>query len=80
MATKKHHTPEQIIHLLRQAEVELAGGQPVAWVSRKLGVSETTFYHWKKYAGMGDRRAAPGQAARGGESAPEAGRRRSHAG
>ena len=37
MAKKTHHTPEQIIHLLRQAEVELAGGQPVAQACRKLG-------------------------------------------
>jgi hypothetical protein len=40
MAAKKHHTPEQINHLLRQAEVELAGGQPVPQVCRKLEVSE----------------------------------------
>jgi len=40
MGKKKHHTPEQIIHLLRQAEVELAGGQPLAQVCRKLGVTE----------------------------------------
>ena len=53
MATKKHHTPEQIIHLLRQAEVELAGGQAVPQVCRKLGVSEQTYYRWKaKYGGM----------------------------
>jgi transposase-like protein len=53
MATKKHHTPEQIIHLLRQAEVELAGGQPLAQVCRKLGVSEQTYYRWRKeYGGV----------------------------
>jgi hypothetical protein len=40
MAKSKHRTPEQIIHLLRQAEVELAGGQPLPQVCRKLGVSE----------------------------------------
>jgi putative transposase len=50
---KKHHTPEQIIHLLRQAEVELAGGQPVPQVCRKLGVSEQTCYRWRKeYGGL----------------------------
>ena len=73
---KPRYTDQQIAQALRQAEQ----GTAVAGLCRKLGVSETTFYHWKKYAGMGDRRAAPGQAARGGESAPEAGRRRSHAG
>ena len=50
---KKHHTPEQIIHLLRQAEVELAGGQPLAQVCRKLGISEQTYYRWRKeYGGV----------------------------
>ena len=53
MAKKKHHTPEQIIHMLRQAEVELAGGQTVPQVCRKLGVTEQTYYRWRKeYGGM----------------------------
>jgi putative transposase len=53
MAAKKHHTPEQIIHRLRQAEVELAGGQTVPQVCRKLGVSEQTYYRWRKeYGGV----------------------------
>jgi putative transposase len=50
---KKHRTPEQIIHLLRQAEVELAGGQSLPQVCRKLGVSEQTYYRWRKeYGGV----------------------------
>jgi putative transposase len=50
---KKHRTPEQIIHLLRQAEVELAQGQPVPQVCRKLGVTEQTYYRWRKeYGGV----------------------------
>ena len=53
MAKSKHRTPEQIIHLLRQAEVELAGGQPLPQVCRKLGVSEQTYYRWRKeYGGV----------------------------
>ena len=53
MANRKHHTPEQIIHLLRQAEVELAAGQPVAQVCRKLGITEQTYYRWRKeYGGV----------------------------
>ena len=53
MAKSKHRTPEQIIHLLRQAEVELAGGQPLPQVCRKLGVSEQTYYRWRKeYGGL----------------------------
>ncbi len=43
-------TEEQIVYALRQAEA----GTAVADVCRKLGVSENTFYRWKrKYAGMG---------------------------
>ena len=52
MATK-HHSPEQIIGLLRQAEVALAGGQDVAQVCRALGVSQQTYYRWRKeYGGV----------------------------
>ena len=47
---RKRFTEEQIAYALRQAE----GGSPVAEVCRKLGVSEQTFYRWKKkYGGMG---------------------------
>lgn len=53
MAKAKHHTPEQIIHLLRQAEVELANDQSVPQVCRKLGISEQTYYRWRKeYGGV----------------------------
>jgi putative transposase len=46
---KSRFTPEQILAALRQAE----GGTPVADVIRKLGITETTFYRWKKpYAGL----------------------------
>lgn len=47
---RKGHTEEQILQALRQAE----GGEKVADVCRKLGISEQTFYTWKrKYTGMG---------------------------
>ena len=39
---RKHHTPEQIIHKLRQADAELAAGQPIAAICQKLGVAEPT--------------------------------------
>ena len=51
--TKKRYTSEQIIHKLREAEVELAGGKTAPATCRKLGVSEQTFYRWRKqYGGM----------------------------
>ena len=46
---KVNFTEEQIVAALRRVE----GGTPVAEVCRKLGVSEQTYYRWKKYAGMG---------------------------
>ena len=47
---KKRFTEEQIAFALRQAE----GGTPVTEVCRKMGVSEQSFYRWKrKYEGMG---------------------------
>jgi putative transposase len=49
MRTSKF-TPEQILQALRQAEA----GTVVGEICRKLGVTETTFYRWKKqYAGLG---------------------------
>ena len=47
---KKGFTEEQITYALRQAEA----GTPVLEVCRKLGVTEQTFYRWKKrFAGLG---------------------------
>ena len=42
------HTPEQIINKLRQAEVELAKGATVAAVCKKMGVTEQTYYRWRR--------------------------------
>ncbi len=50
---KKRHTTEQIIAKLREAEVELAKGQPISKVVRKLGITEQTYYRWRKeYGGL----------------------------
>lgn len=47
---KTAFTEEQVAHALRQAE----GGTPVVEVCRKLGISEQTFYRWKRrFTGMG---------------------------
>lgn len=50
---RKKHTPEQIVKKLREAEMDLAKGAVVADVSRKLGVSEQTYYRWKQQYGGG---------------------------
>lgn len=45
----KRSSVEQIVAVLKEAEL----GMPVADVIRRIGVSEPTFYRWKKqYAGM----------------------------
>jgi len=45
--------PEQIINKLREAEVLLSQGSTVGEASRKLGVTEQTYYRWRKeYGGM----------------------------
>ncbi len=50
---RKRHTAEQIIAKLREAEVELAKGQPLALVVRKLEIAEQTYYRWRKeYGGL----------------------------
>ncbi len=50
---KKGFTAEQIIGKLREAEVLLGQGSTVGEVSRKLGVTEQTYYRWRReYGGM----------------------------
>ena len=50
---KRKHSVEQIIGKLREAEVELAQGRSVAEVCRSLGVTEQTYYRWRKeYGGL----------------------------
>ena len=45
---RKRYSPEQIIRKLREAEVELAKGQTVGAVCKKLGVTANTYYRWRK--------------------------------
>ena len=45
---RKRHTPEQIVNHLREAEVLLGEGKAVAQVCKKLGVTEVTYYRWKR--------------------------------
>ena len=50
---RRRHTPEQIITVPREAEVGLARGKTAAMVSRELGISEQTYYRWRKeFGGM----------------------------
>ncbi len=50
---RKTYTPEQIINKLREAEVLLSQGATIGEASRKIGVTEQTYYRWRKeYSGM----------------------------
>jgi len=50
---KKGFSAEQVIGKLREAEVLLSQGSRVGEVSRKLGITEQTYYRWRReYGGM----------------------------
>jgi len=50
---RKRVKPEQIIHMLREAEVKLAGASTTPEACRALGISEQTYYRWRReYGGM----------------------------
>src|SRR5215211_6282477 len=48
---KKRHTPEEIISKLRQVDVLVAQGTPVADAIRAIGVTEVTYYRWRQEDG-----------------------------
>jgi len=50
---RKGYTPEQIISKLREAEVFIAQGMTTGEATRQIGVTEQTYYRWRKeYGGM----------------------------
>ena len=50
---KKGYTPEQIINKFREAEILLNQGSTVGEASRKISVTEQTYYRWRKeYGGL----------------------------
>lgn len=48
---RKRHTAEEIIGKLRTVEVELAKGQNAQQACREIGVTEQTYYRWRKEYG-----------------------------
>ena len=51
--SRKRYTPEQIIGMLREAEIRLSQGQTVCEICRGFGVSEQSYYRWRReYGGM----------------------------
>ena len=50
---RRRHTPEQVINKLREAEIAIAEGSTVVEASRRIGVTEQTFYRWRsEYGGL----------------------------
>jgi len=50
---RQRHTTEQIIGKLREAEVLLGKGMSLEEVLRQLGISDATYYKWRKeYGGL----------------------------
>jgi putative transposase len=51
--SRKRYSTEQIIGILRQAEVALSQGRTTGGVCRELGISEQSYYRWRKeYGGL----------------------------
>lgn len=50
---RKRFTPEQIIHKLREVEVDLAKGRTIPEACKKIGIVEQTYYRWRReYGGL----------------------------
>ena len=53
MVTKRSFTPEQIVAKLREVEVLMAQGKRVALASKEAGISQQSYYRWRKeYGGL----------------------------
>jgi len=52
--SRQRRSPEQIIRLLKQADILASQGKTVELICREIGVSDATYYKWRKeYGGMG---------------------------
>ena len=50
---RTRHSPEQIVAKLRQIELDVGKGQTTPLACKKAGITEQTFYRWRKeYGGM----------------------------
>jgi len=49
---RKLHTAEQIVNKLRQADAAIASGGTVEEVCKQLGISEATYYNWRRQYGQ----------------------------
>ncbi|GGC44544.1 hypothetical protein GCM10011371_34940 [Novosphingobium marinum] len=50
---RERYTPEQITGMLREAEVRLSQVEKIGSISRSLGISEQSYYRWRReYGGL----------------------------
>jgi transposase-like protein len=49
---RRLHTPEQIISKLREADAQIAAGSGVEEVCKQLGISDATYYNWRRRYGQ----------------------------
>ena len=49
--TSKRHKPEEVVAKLRQVDVLVSQGRPVAEAIRAIGVTEVTYYRWRREFG-----------------------------
>jgi len=53
MGKARKHTPEQIVNILQQIEVATSNGKTTPAASREAGITEQTYYRWRKeYGGL----------------------------
>ena len=51
MARGKKHSPEQVVNLLRQIEVAIANGKSTSFACKEAGITDQTYYRWRKEHG-----------------------------
>jgi len=50
---RKGHSPEQVLNKLRQVEIAVASGKSVGQAVRAIGVTDHTYYRWRReYGGL----------------------------
>jgi putative transposase len=49
---RKHHKPEQIVKILTETDAAIAAGSTVEQVCRQLGISDATYYNWRRQYGQ----------------------------
>jgi transposase-like protein len=51
--SRKRYTPEEIIGMLREAEVRLSQGEKIGLICKSLAISEQSYYRWRReYGGL----------------------------